>query len=442
MSQRTLRPHHRAHTFVRALDELAQDDGDYWSYKKMRERPGLHGLIRYPAMMVPQMQSDVLQAAARTLPNLQHVLDPFVGSGTTMLEALRQGFSFSGYDINPLAILVCRAKLFALSPTTLRRRMREILDQVRADQSTKIDIDFPGRDKWFTREAALDLSRIRRAILGQSNRELRQLLWVVMAETIRQTSLSRESTYKLHVRATAELSSLERPTSCFERLASQAVQRQALHSSSTDSWKDRVRQARLTCADIRSTLSENAKPAQLLLTSPPYGDNASTIPYGQFSYLALRWIAPDDLDGSPSLRETAYSIDCASLGGSRRDYIERAIMMTAASPAFHAFFLRLIKLRRPDLEAKAASFTFDLFDAVSAALSKLECGGLAVWTLGERRIGGLPVPLVKICSELNEFFGMSPVTEVSRYIHSKRMPHRNSQGATMAQETMLVMQKI
>lgn len=142
------------------------------------------------------------------------------------------------------------------------------------------------------------------------------------------------------------------------------------------------------------------------------------------------------------LRESAYAIDGASLGGSRRDYVDRALTMTAASPAFHTFFLRLIKQRRPDLEAKAACFTFDLFDAISAALSKLEYGGLAVWTLGERRIGGLPVPLVRICSELNEFFGMSSVTEVSRRIHSKRMPHRNSQGATMARETMLVMQKI
>jgi hypothetical protein len=407
----------------------------------MRERPGLHGLIRYPAMMVPKMQSDVIQIAASTLPDLQHVSDPFVGSGTTMLEALRQGFSFSGYDINPLAILICRAKLFSLSPTTLRRRVREVLDQVNADRSTKVDVDFPGRDKWFTYEAALDLCRIRRAIMRQSNRELRQLLWVVMAETIRQTSLSRESTYKLHVREAAAMRLLQRPTFCFERLASQAVQRQVLHCSSTDNWKERVRHAHLTCADIRSTISEVAKPAQLLITSPPYGDNESTIPYGQFSYLSLCWIAADDLDGNPSLRQTAYAIDGASLGGSRRDYVDRALTMTAASPAFRTFFERLIKQRRPDLEAKAACFTFDLFDAIDAALSKLEYGGLAVWTLGERRIGGLPVPLVRICSELNEFFGMSPITEVSRRIHSKRMPHRNSQGATMARETMLVMQK-
>lgn len=441
MTTRNLRPTASSTAFVQALREFAQEDGDYWSYKRMRDRPGLHGLIRYPAMMVPQMQADVLRAAASTVPNLRRVADPFVGSGTTMLEALSGGFSFDGYDINPLAILICRAKLLCLSPGTLRRRTKELLAEIFADRSTAVDVDFPGRDKWFTREAAVDLCRIRRAVAGLSSRELRQFYWVLMAETIRQTSLSRESTYKLHIRAAADRQSVERPSVCFERLAVQALQRHIRHCDSSDRHKEWPRRVRLSCADIRTAESVKGESAQLLITSPPYGDNESTIPYGQFSYLALRWISPRDLDGSPALRETAYAIDTASLGGSRRNYVDRAATMAAASPSFRAFFDRLSKQRRPDLEAKAACFTFDFFDAVGAALGKLEAGGLAVWTLGERRIGGLPVPLVQICSELNQFFGMSPVTEISRRIYSKRMPHRNSQGLTMAKETMLVMQK-
>ena len=177
------------------------------------------------------------------------------------------------------------------------------------------------------------------------------------------------------------------------------------------------------------------------MTSPPYGDNETTIPYGQFSYLALRWISERDLEGEPRLRNSAYAIDTASLGGSSRGYIDRALAMAAVSSSFKSFFDRLARQRRPDLEAKAACFTADLFEAIGAALDRLEKDGIAIWILGERRIGGLPVPLVQICTELNEFFGMERVTSVSRQICSKRMPHRNSQGATMVRETMLVMCK-
>lgn len=95
--------------FAAALHHIAQTDTDHWSYKRMGKRPGLHGLIRYPAM-VPQMQADVLGCPASCPPDIRRVVDPFVGSGTTMLEVPAR-LSFEGVDINPLAILICRAKL-------------------------------------------------------------------------------------------------------------------------------------------------------------------------------------------------------------------------------------------------------------------------------------------------------------------------------------------
>ena len=431
----------RRKNFVFALRQFAKGDTDYWSYKRMGQRPGLHGLIRYPAMMVPQKQSDVIEAAARTLPALKHVIDPFVGSGTTMLESIRRGFSFDGYDINPLAVLICRAKLLSVSHRVVRTRIHALLAAVAADHSKAVDVNFSGRDKWFTRQACIDLSRLRRAILSESNTQVRLFLWVLLAETIRQTSLSRETTYKLHIRPLAEQDEVERPQECFQRIAGQAIDRHLQHSSFNSVVPRARHQARLTCCDIRTAKLSSSRLAQLLITSPPYGDNESTIPYGQFSYLALKWISADDLEGDVELRQSAYAIDTASLGGSSRGYLERALEMVAISPSFRTFFQNLAKQRRPDLEAKAACFTADLFDAVGAALSQLEDEGLAVWTLGERRIGGVPVPLVDICSELNEFFGMTRVTEVRRQIQSKRMPHRNSRGSTMATETMLVMAK-
>ena len=41
----------------------------------------------------------------------QQVLDPFVGVGTTMVEALKAGCNTIGYEINPFAVLAARAKV-------------------------------------------------------------------------------------------------------------------------------------------------------------------------------------------------------------------------------------------------------------------------------------------------------------------------------------------
>lgn len=426
---------------ARELDELSLSDADYWSYKKMAQRPGLHGIVRYPAMMVPRMQSDVLDAAIKVLPNLTRVVDPFVGSGTTLVESIRRRVAFEGFDINPLAILICRAKLLTLPPLTVSRRVAALLQRLQDDRSRAIDVQFFGRDKWFGRTACIDLSRIRRAICGETHQRLRQFLWAVLSETIRQTSLSRETTYKLHVRPPDAVPFVRRPLHRFKELVGDACSRYVEHYRSAVSASDDPIDVSLHCRDIRSIDNLRGPRAQLLLTSPPYGDNQSTIPYGQFSYLALSWIHTDDLEGSPDIFRTAYATDTASLGGSTRDYVDRAMTMAGVLPEFRGFFEDLCKHGRPDLEAKAAAFAADLFDAVQASLTRLDTDGIAVWTLGERTIGGLKMPMIAICREINEFFGMSAVAEIDRRIQSKRMPHRNSVCTTMVSESLLIMTK-
>ena len=78
-----------------------------WRVTGAYARPNLHGLLRYPAMMVPCMQGDIIDVILDHKPGPCRVLDPFVGSGTVMTEALIRDLNFTGVDINPLAALVC-----------------------------------------------------------------------------------------------------------------------------------------------------------------------------------------------------------------------------------------------------------------------------------------------------------------------------------------------
>jgi len=426
------------HRLAAALANLSRRDDDYWTYRRMSQRPGLHGLVRYPAMMVPRMQGDLLDAAIASVP-MRSVVDPFVGSGTTLLEVQQRGIEFTGYDINALAILICRAKLLDLSAQTVRARARAVELRIAQDRSRAIGVEFFGRDKWFTKASCQALGRIRRAIMGEPNVAMRRFLWVVMSETVRQTSLSRETTYKLHIRTPDEIAALRSPIETFQKLLELACQRFEFHTEGQPDSRKRAARVRLHCKDIRNAPQAPSRKADLLLTSPPYGDNESTITYGQFSYLALNWIDEQDLEGSAHLRHSAYAIDSASLGGSMRNYRDKAALMSATLPSFRDFFKRLERQGRPDLEAKAASFTSDFFEAIGSALQLLHSDGLAVWTLGERTIGGMKVPLVDICREISEFFGMEQVTQVQRRIQSKRNPVRNSMGSTMLHETLLVM---
>ena len=50
------------------------------------------------------------------------------------------------------------------------------------------------------------------------------------------------------------------------------------------------------------------------ITSPPYGENATTVPYGQFSILPLLWIDKNDLELEGWEFESYSSIDTNSIG--------------------------------------------------------------------------------------------------------------------------------
>jgi DNA modification methylase len=71
-----------------------------------------HGIHYYKAKFFPRLVRSVLSTCARRLGDGPcRVLDPFVGSGTTLLEAAILGLPSTGLDIDPLSVLISRTKL-------------------------------------------------------------------------------------------------------------------------------------------------------------------------------------------------------------------------------------------------------------------------------------------------------------------------------------------
>lgn len=55
----------------------------------------------------------------------------------------------------------------------------------------------------------------------------------------------------------------------------------------------------LILGDAKDKLPKKYK-FDVILTSPPYGDNHTTVTYGQYSYLPLSWIDLKDIDSNAS----------------------------------------------------------------------------------------------------------------------------------------------
>ena len=67
-----------------------------------------HGFHAYPARMHPAVAQTVLRELS--IGGGATVLDPFCGSGTVMVEAMRAGWHSLGSDLNPMALRLARVK--------------------------------------------------------------------------------------------------------------------------------------------------------------------------------------------------------------------------------------------------------------------------------------------------------------------------------------------
>ena len=434
---------------ITKLNELSVSNSNYWSFKGQSKRHHCHALIQYPAMMVPQMQGALIDSILDIAPNTNAVFDPFVGSGTTLGESLTRGLNFYGNDINPLAILSCQVKSGPFYIKALKRKSDELISKIKNDSSIGVDINFFGIDKWFSLETQVSLSKIRRAIQNEPQLWARKVFWLTFCSTIRMTCNSRSSTYKLHIKKHTDIQNIPCPIEHFiltlnkniGRLAEQKnilQQRNFLVNNSHYSQNINI-----SNSDTRFDKGLQDQKFDLLISSPPYGDNQTTVPYGQFSYLSLQWIDLKDIDSkiNTTLLNNQNSIDTNSLGGSLKDSDKKSVSITEASIRFKNCADSIAKIN-PNSVKKLTSFIYDLNEALIPITAAMAKNGYMVWTLGNRRIANIEVPLDSILRELSEYHNCQFVHHIEREIPSKRMASKNNKVNTMTKETILIMRKL
>ena len=448
-----LKPHSSQTPLAAVDDELSAlirdrtaEDPTYWSSPDRERRDAVHALFQYPAMMVPIVQRRLIEVVKAVQRGVVSMYDPFVGAGTALVAGMYHGLDCYGLDINPLALLVTRVKTGPLFLECFREAAESVINAAIAEAA----YPQPNRylEKWFTPEVAARLSSLQSAIRAVENRYARRFLWVTLAETTRLTSNDRTSTYKLHMRPEADIV-LGRPDPLvvFQALIHQNLADLLEHCDLLKS-AHRVRNGKY-CGIVRTALGDSTigamKPIgggrfDLVVTSPPYGDNTTTVTYGQHSYLPLQWTDFSDIDvrADPSMLRTTQEIDRQSLGGifpKLKD--ERVSRVIARSPAF-AQTLEALTEKREDHARRVAAYVVDLDDCLFRIASSVRRNGYLIWTIGNRCVGGIEIPNDSIIVELFQAHGVIQVTSVGRTIHSKRMAPRNGFADTMKSEEIVV----
>jgi hypothetical protein len=438
----------------RLLSLVIQHSGDldFWTSKHRDRTDSAHCIFQYPAMMVPLVQRRLLGAVLEAQPEVQTLYDPFVGSGTSLVSGMHYGLGVFGNDVNPLAVLISRVRTERAVEFTIGAMCDQVARRAELDRRVTIETSLSNRDKWFKNEVAIELSKLRRAIRRCEDLWARRFMWVALAETVRLTSNDRTSTYKLHVRPLEEVEKRKlSPIAVFRELGKEsaasfsAFRRRLKEIGTLSSGRyQAATDIRLadTCGDLKAQWTPQ-EPFDLMMTSPPYGDNLTTVTYGQHSYLPLNWIDFADIDpaADQGAIRTTQEIDRRSLGGRAGHETEAEEQLFIASSALKTF-AETLPPKPDDGRARLVRFYADFSKSLESMVGLVRENGYMIWTVGNRNISTKQVPTDAILAELLEGANCKVVTTLTRRIHHKRMPHRNASSATMREEKILLVRKL
>ena len=302
------------------VEDSSPDTANDWSFAFLKTSEtlwGPHGYHRYPAKFIPQLVRRLIDTYS--CPG-DLVGDTFVGSATTGIEALRSGRRFWGSDVNPVALLIGRAKCIPLLPAALDKAWKQLADELKHVQrigrrplSTKekeailaIDIARASDEErfayWFPAEYQRALESILHKIMRIADESIRIFFLCGFSNILRRSSIWLSGSTKPQKDLKKYLCD---PAEEFHKQMQDMIRRNALYwtdltKAQIDPYDDAER-CRLTQADARC-LPLASGTLDLLVTSPPY---ATCYAYNELHQLTHLWFTRYHIFPSPHA-EIAY----------------------------------------------------------------------------------------------------------------------------------------
>ena len=246
-------------------------------------RYSVHGLHEYKGKFNPQVVRALLNIFNVGLG--QKVLDPFCGSGTTLVECSHIGAMAHGVDLNPFAVFLANAKLQALSTqaSELSRMLKEIAVALGGTRRHEVLNEDHARGhylrSWFDQEVLQSIETVRRKIEEMAG-DVSPVFLSIASNLLRDYSLQDPKDLRIRRRKSPLPEMVF--ASAFVAAGRECVER---IGATQEVLGVRPRLARASLSDATTlAVKENYDAA---ITSPPY---AMALPYIDTQRLSLVWL--------------------------------------------------------------------------------------------------------------------------------------------------------
>jgi len=391
----------------------------------MHTRPfGTHALHPYAAKFPPALARWAIEQF--TEPG-GWLLDPLAGSGTALVEARLLGRNAIGSEIDPLALLISRAKATPLPQARILIAWEAVVRAWQrcppgSDTAAACGVslpDIPNRDYWFDPVVQHDLAHLRDTIGAIRDRAARDFLLTVYSSVIIAKGPSTVANALDIAHSRAHHIVRQKPPDVRARFEARFARALRGLAEFQEAARSEMRSVVLG-ADARA-LPVRGRFVDLVLTSPPY---VTAIEYPRAHKFSVWWIG--ELLGVPgriyeSLRERY-------IGTENVHRAERAALRERGTG------LALIDRVAAELDAiseirggRARRYFQDMRATMGEILRVLRPGGAAVLVVGDSLLAGVAVPTAACLAEIAGSLGHEGDRLVHRDTYLRTIREQNRQ---------------
>ena len=416
---------------------------NFWDFSGENTKEYSHCFHTYPAMMIPQVARELINRYKNKDTKL--IFDPYMGSGTTLVEAKLAGINSIGTDLNPLARLITKVKTEKLKTEEIdeiKEKIslfkKNIFEKEFNINKTNVFIpEFSIRDNWFNLVTLKELGLIKNFIENIKNLKIRNFFLIAFTEIIRLVSYTRNGEFKLYSIESKKKETFNPDTFkiFLEKLNENYNGLKKYNSKISDTVNTKIYDFN-TIFGIPNNILKNES-VDLIVTSPPYGDSKTTVAYGQFSRLANEWLGFND----------SARLDSLLMGGKKSKETFRF--------KFQLLDNILDKIKQNDekkskkRELEVISFYKDYKKSISNVSKVVKKNGIVCYVVGNRRVNDMELPTDEITKFFFEENGFKHIETIVRNIPNKRMPLKTSPSnqsgkivKTMNFEYIVIMKKL
>ena len=399
---------------------------DFIGQSYSNKYPNLH---KYPATMLPQIGIKILKELNI---NKGKLLDPYCGSGSSFASGLEVGINeMYGYDINPLAVLISKAKFTKISPEILDEeviKLRNHVFEFLKNKNNFLKINIPNiknLNYWFSKEVSLNLAILKYHIINVKNKKVKNFFLVPFAETVRDCSYTRNNEFKLYRIKPEQIIAFNPDVFgiFFNKL------RKVLDIYKYNYYPKLQDNIKIEVEYKKFSLQKNS--FDVVLTSPPYGDSKTTVAYGQFSNFANEWLGI----------KYARKIDSLLMGGKIRKELFKDSIISEQ--------INKINKKAKKRSYEVSSFYYDLDSSIKKVADSIKKGCFSIYVVGNRTVKDETLLTDQFIAERFEKNGFKHIITYERSISNKSMPSKNSptnktgiKRNTMNNEYIVICEKV